>query len=202
MTRTLALTFGFSVIVIASLDTSWSQEPRCAYGLSKEDPRLFNFFSSSPALRVPLVLKCGLQYDLEPVSVPDTLANMERMILTYFYGRLWPNKSFLAFLFGAVGDLLYPRIETYQMDGTPIDALDYMPYCGGVDDTSSAASVMILSTEGTVSIIDTLDCLTVDSQREVVLGSQRSIITTNVFKLDTTGHFSRASMVSQTIHWR
>jgi hypothetical protein len=188
-----------SLTLLIASQSSYSQEPGRPTELTKLDPAVFKYYSSSRIIELPIIIQCGLDKSPSSISPPDSLSDKEELIHTMFYGRIWPDRNYLTFLLGAIGDLIYPRIVTYKIDGTPIDELFYMPYCGGTGGPSTIESVMIISKNHTVTICDTLESMRVNSQNKEIPGSEKVDISTRIFRFDKNGRFVRTKKYSQTI---
>ena len=167
----------------------------CFYflGCKKENPNLdeFNKLSSSlPILKTPYVINCGLERD-ENHNYLNIDSAYKSTILPencFFVGRLYKEQSFVTIMCGGVGADYYPLFFTFTSHGQKIDSLiiygncDCYPPC-------EVTHVVIIDSNKTISVIDTLCAVKRDSLDNIIKGSDSTFINQSEFSLTSTGHF-------------
>jgi hypothetical protein len=153
----------------------------------KGEGRFAVFLSSLEALHTPLTLDCGIQGDLHSRHRAH-----EDAALQSFYprelviGRLWSTSSYVAVLYGSIGDWVYPAIFTFDQTGRPIDSLDLRVYCEG-EPGSRGSSVAYIADDRTITAVDTVWTTSLDSLHNEIQGTDSTFVQSQVFRVDSLG---------------
>ena len=143
-------------------------------------------------LSLPVIFDCSEYpgYDNSP-KLDTTLKRPE--VTRYLVGRLFPDNTNIILVYAEIGDICYPSIYTYTLDGKPISNLFISGGCSGIPLGCFTSYSTRITADQTITIIDSLGSYELDKNDDKISGTETGEVTIRRFKLETTGFFTLLS---------
>lgn len=152
------------------------------------------YYSSIPILEYPVIVDCR-----EVINYFHFKDRNDTLVLKYIpsnvysiNGRLKKENDFVTIMYSYPGDFMYPEIFTYTENGKPIDTLSLGSFCGEWMGTYGRRIIRI-EKDKTIHISDSLRYYTMDENDNIIRGTDSTVFTKILYKLNNDGHFTKLS---------
>ncbi len=161
------------------------------------------YYSNIPILEYPVVIDCHAEIKYFHFENRE-----DNLVLKYIpsnaysiNGRLKEENEFVTIIYSFPGDSMYPYIFTYTKNGQPIDTLNLGSFCGEWMGTYGRRIIRVEENKSIV-ISDSLRYYLLDSNDDIIKGTDSTIFTKSNYELNEKGYFKKISEKQETINNR